>query len=445
MKIKVDFSEKIRPMSVVGTNNGPIGSFADHTADFKEMGIGFVRFHETHLPNCKCIEVPFIFRDFTADENDPANYYFDETDAVVKGAYDAGLEICYRVGMGTEVPRETQMFTFRSSDPKDYEKYARVTEHIVAHYNEGWANGFHFGVKYWELINESDVTAYWPAPKELYVDFYSIVANHLKKRFPDIRVGPCFANPIRVIPLNAGPSSIRNFEEATMQAHLFGHRYRAGEYPVDFFALHTHTPDLDSLRDKLDRIFPYLKDYGLDQTELITTEFNGISIQRCPVRNIRSFAPLFAMHSAINVFAILIEYQRRGVTKTAYYDADERSKFCGLYGVDGVRRNHFYSLKGFSLLRQGETEVECFGGRTSSTAAMACGNGKNDFIAFSNQGEEAVGAEFAIQGLGKRKYEVLLFDETHRWDPVRRGSFSGQKLKLELQPDSAAIIHFTKR
>ena len=445
MKLKVDFTETIRPMGCVGTNNGPIGLYGDHTEAFKEMGVKFVRFHETHLPTCKCVEVPFVFRDFSADENDPANYYFAETDAVIKGAYDAGLEICYRIGMGSEVPKETQIFTFHSTDLKDYEKYARIAEHIVAHYNDGWANGFHFGVKYWEIMNESDVIAYWPMKKKLYVDFYSILANHLKKRFPDILIGPCFANPVRVMPNPVGKGTIPNFMEALMQFHEFARRYRLGEYPVDFFPIHTHTKELPELRDKLNRIFPFLRDYGLDKTELITTEFNGISIQRCPVHHIRAFFQMETMHSAVNVFSILIEFQRHGITKMAYYDADDRSHFCGLYNYDGTKRNHFYSLKGFTMLGQGGNEVYCDNGKSDNTAAMASYNGKDAYIAFTNLEAEPVDAEFEIEGLGKRKYEVLLFDETHRWDPVRRGTYSGRNVKLTLQPDTAAILHFTKR
>ncbi len=484
MKIKVDFSEKIRPMGHLnGMDNGPIEATTDRTKEFKEMGVDFVRFHETHTYHCKCIETPFIFRDFSKDENDPANYYFDETDAVIKGAVDAGIEICYRFGMGTEPP--PQMYTFSSNKTEDFEKYARILEHIVAHYNDGWANGFHYGVKYWEVLNECDLTHYWPQPKVRYVDFYSIVANRLKKRFPDIKIGPCgWATGVRmaplkinkttsVVPLSEYPerphgfvsravvaegekigadtpveitedTAMALFEEQIMQAHEFGRRYRAGEFPVDFYPFHTYSAELKPLRNKIERMLPYLRDYGLDKLELINTEWNAIHLSR-DKHGLWWFDQMYTMHSAVHAFAAMIEFQHYGVSKAAYYNSEEKNKFCGLYDFDGTPKNHFYSMKGFNLLRQGETEVECRGGRTDWTTAMACGNGRKAFLAFTNQGKEAAEAEFEIAGLGKRKYEVLLFDETHRFTPVRRGVFSGQKLKLALEPDTAAIIRFFTR
>ena len=55
-----------------------------------------------------------------------------------------GAEVYYRVG---EVGRKTK-------PPADFDKYARVVKHIAMHYNQGWDNGFHYNIRYWEFWNE---------------------------------------------------------------------------------------------------------------------------------------------------------------------------------------------------------------------------------------------------------------------------------------------------
>ena len=48
-----------------------------------------------------------------------------------------------------------------NAPPKDFEKWAHVCLNIVKHYNGGWDNGFHDQIKYWEIWNEPDGSAFW--------------------------------------------------------------------------------------------------------------------------------------------------------------------------------------------------------------------------------------------------------------------------------------------
>ena len=115
MRFSVDFKKPLRPIGdLCGMNNGPLNLFTDRTAEFRDLGVSFVRFHETHSMNTDCVEIPFIFRDKSKDESKPENYYFGETDAVIKAAYDEGIEIMYRLGMGTETPPRVEAVQFHS-------------------------------------------------------------------------------------------------------------------------------------------------------------------------------------------------------------------------------------------------------------------------------------------------------------------------------------------
>ena len=51
----------------------------------KEANIPYSRLHDVGgaFSSNLYVDIPNIFRDFDADETDPANYFFDETDAVI--------------------------------------------------------------------------------------------------------------------------------------------------------------------------------------------------------------------------------------------------------------------------------------------------------------------------------------------------------------------------
>ena len=437
--MRVDFAQKIRPIGQLnGANNGPLHTFTDRTAEYKDMGIDFVRFHETHAYNTKCIEVPFVFRNFDADENDPANYYFAETDAVIKAAHDAGMEIMYRLGMGTE---GTQPKIF-CVIPPDYEKWARIAEHIVMHYNEGWANGFHYDIPYWEIWNEPDLFAYWPGPRLEFVKFYGIVYNHLKAKFPHLKIGAAgFASTRRLLPPpDASADKVAEWQDHRNLGDRLMEGVRDGKYGMDFFAFHSYHADIPSCRGRLERGLSLLEDYGLlGKIEIINTEWNGISLKR-DQNGVWYMGQMYTAHSMIDVLASMLVYQKAGVSKAAYYAPDERNTFCGLYHFDGTPKNHYYSLKAFKLLRQGDTEVFSDGDTDTIVAAASIGKEKA-VVVICNEGEDAK-FPLKLENLPECKYTLTLLDETHKLDVVRRGKFTGRALSVDLKRDSAWILEF---
>ena len=80
MKIAVDFAaacgRKIKPLH--GINNSPIALYKP-LPELLQAGIPYIRLHDTggaYGGNCY-VDIPNIFPDFNADENDPASYRFD--------------------------------------------------------------------------------------------------------------------------------------------------------------------------------------------------------------------------------------------------------------------------------------------------------------------------------------------------------------------------------
>ena len=196
--MKVDFSQalgKIKPMHAV--NNPPLtgGASYDKFCYLKQAGIPFVRLHDTGGPygGHVYVDIPNLFRNFDADENDPASYDFAFTDAMLKEVCAQGSMPYFRLGVTIENYHYIKAYNIYP--PKDFDKWARICERIIAHYNEGWANGFHMGIEYWEIWNEPDNmpdikdNPMWKGTFSEYVRLYDVSARYLKKCYPNLKIG----------------------------------------------------------------------------------------------------------------------------------------------------------------------------------------------------------------------------------------------------------------
>ena len=123
-KITVDASRtvgRIKPMHAVG--QPPIQGWADFSLFhyLKEAHIPFSRLHDTGGPFGKnlYVDIPNLFRDFDADENDPASYDFAFTDLLFAALAENKVEPFVRLG----VTIENMAFVrkYRIFPPKDYE------------------------------------------------------------------------------------------------------------------------------------------------------------------------------------------------------------------------------------------------------------------------------------------------------------------------------------
>ena len=87
--IKVDLGKTVKKMKPVhGGGQPPIGGkdLTEYFHYLTEAGIPYSRLHDVggaYGAN-RFVDIPNLFRDFDADENDPANYDFTFTDHIIK-------------------------------------------------------------------------------------------------------------------------------------------------------------------------------------------------------------------------------------------------------------------------------------------------------------------------------------------------------------------------
>lgn len=183
-------------------------SIQNDDAALKALNLTYTRTHDWALVNSgqRIIDYQYIFPLFNKDAKDPSNYYFEPTDRIIKLSRDIGMEIFYRLGTSIE---HTGDVHFNARVPDDFDKTAEIFAATVRHYNKGWANGFNWNIKYWEIWNEPDGlgTMWWlPGPvgrdavkmREKFGDLFVKCIKRIKSEFPDVKVGGpalCWASP----------------------------------------------------------------------------------------------------------------------------------------------------------------------------------------------------------------------------------------------------------
>ncbi|MBQ8371859.1 MAG: hypothetical protein IJX38_02835 [Clostridia bacterium] len=181
---------KIKPMHGVG--QAPIMGLNDKMFHYLgEAGIPYSRLHDTggSFGGNLYVDIHNIFRDFDADEYSEASYDFAFTDWLLVALIKQGCEPIFR--LGETIENYHYVKAYRIFPPKDYRKWAVICEHIIRHYNEGWADGFHMGIKYWEIWNEPDngrddtENQMWHGTAEQFYELYTVTAKHLRSVFGD--------------------------------------------------------------------------------------------------------------------------------------------------------------------------------------------------------------------------------------------------------------------
>lgn len=184
---------RIKPMNAV--NNGPFytengDQNATNLPAYRAARIPFARTHDAAIcysyGGSHIVDVVNIFPDFDADPEDPAAYDFTLTDEYLRHIAMAGTEVFYRLGNAIEHWSKH----YGILPPKDFHKWAVICEHIIRHYNEGWADGLHLNIRYWEIWNEPDLEGKcWGGTAAEFYDLFVAAAKHLKACFPDLHIG----------------------------------------------------------------------------------------------------------------------------------------------------------------------------------------------------------------------------------------------------------------
>ena len=321
----------VKPMHAV--NNGPsvtkpggdqkCGNFDTYRA----ARIPFARTHDSSYSSSyggpHIVDIDVLFPDFDADENDPKSYDFVCTDHYLDTIRRAGTEVFFRLGQKIEHgPKKYGVLP-----PKDYAKWARICEHVIRHYNEGWAWGWddayttvnvawsnQFNIVYWEIWNEPDLDVSdvglpknprcWGGTVTNFFEFYETAATHLKGKFPHLKIG--------------GPALCGREEwGARFLAYCRDHHV-----PLDFFSWHVYAVDPRRLSEKAVRIRKMMDDAGFGKAESILNEWNYVKGWGDDfVHSLEVESGRFNQKGAAFIAAAMVDCQSVPLDMLMFYDA----------------------------------------------------------------------------------------------------------------------------
>src|SRR4051812_22463220 len=185
-----------RPTGTIRSLQGVAGSplpgndeHGDYSAQFNALAVDFVRTHDIDCSGTGDIDglgANRIFPDWNADPDDPASYNFAPTDRALLSADRAGEEIEFNLGHSD---LRCAGIGFNNTPPPDPAKYAAVARRVAEHYNDGWAGGYHLGIRYWEIWNEPDLVPFWAGTSPQFYELYADTARALKSLHPWMQVG----------------------------------------------------------------------------------------------------------------------------------------------------------------------------------------------------------------------------------------------------------------
>lgn len=410
-EIKINFNKitgKIKPMHAV--NNGPAypkGSKRGNFETFCELGIPYVRNHDASLSEAygsqHLVDIHCIFPDFSRDVNDESAYDFTLTDAYTKNIVDTGSKVFYRLGSSIEHWAKK----YGTVVPKNFQKWSEICEHIIRHYNEGWANGFHYNIEYWEIWNEPDLDPddgdnkkCWSGTRAEFFDFFEVASKYLKKCFPNLKIG--------------GPA-LAGWEEWT-EDFLFEMKKRNVE--LDFFSWHIYCADPKRITEKAERIKNMLLKYDFSKTKSILNEWNYVRDWNDPLQYI---SVIKGIKGATFCGAVMCEAQKCDIIDMImYYDARIEKVWNGMFSSDTLLPlKGYYPFKMFDVLYRYKNSCESVAENNDIyVSAAKSEDGKTAIMICRYADEEEYdekNVKLNITG-GAKEYEAYILDEEHSFE-----------------------------
>lgn len=431
--LKFDLNKKavsFKPLNA--TNGGPwhkrhvTDQYRSNLSDYKAARIPYSRNHDSNLGGSiyggpYSHDITAIFPNFDADPENPDSYDFACTDESILTTLDAGTKTFFRLGQAIE----HQIKKHGTIPPKDFKKWAVICEHIIRHYNYGWADGFNLNIEYWEIWNEPDLDPddctnkrTWGGTKAQFFDMYETAAKHLKACFPELKIG--------------GPALAWQLTWASD----FLQEMRKRNVPIDFFSWHIYCTEPKAVTDKAERIKEMLNENGYRNTESILNEWNYI--KNWEDKFIYSINTIIGMKGASFTMACMSAAQQSSIDMLMYYDTMQ-SPFCGVFDFYTYKPlKGYYPFKWYGMFYDMDAEIKCE--TKVDNIYTLCGIGKDNktltVITHYSDNDEAEPQSFNVDFGRSGDYEVYLLDNEHDAELIKQTS----DLTFTLKVNTAILI-----
>ena len=392
--LSVDFSKPVGTIKPInGVNNGPVtgGGMLNVSEAYAQLKLPYARLHDPNWPHPREVDIPQIFPDFTKDVNDPNSYDFRQTDDYIRSILDCGTQILYRLGVSIEHTKR-KIYTHPPTDPA---KWAQICVGIIKHYNDGWADGYHYGIKYWEIWNEPDNPdgdCMWSGTPEQYYELYHAASVAIKSYNPELKVGGFGATSIN-------PEFTNGFLSYCQQHQL----------PLDFFSWHVYTQDLSLISKIATETHELVAKYGYPQAESWLDEWNYVP---------DGLGALFDPHSdrhvarkavdgmrdeiaASFVTSAMVLMQQLPIDGACYYDGQPDAHYCGIWDPYGINMKPFYGFLAFRQMADCKIQVHADQSEPNGLYVCASANAEHTqgCLMICNPSSEALECQLEVSGV----------------------------------------------
>lgn len=433
--IEVDFSKPggtIRHLNDV--NGGPLcqHGYVDLSTYYKELGIKYVRLNDVAWTFADALNINYVFPRFEDDPDQPRNYDFFETDWYLKSIKALGIEVIYGLSPTAEYPKLPPRHT---NPPNDYEKWAKICVNIIRHYNGGWANGYHYNIKYWEIWNEPDIPMFWTGTPEEYYRLYETATNAIKSYDAKVKVGgPVLASHL-----------------AFLEGFL---RYcRDHKVPVDFVPWHIYSTQASAISWKAAKIREMLNKYGFSKAESVLDEWSyypGNWGQHTDINAVGD--PKYVDGVAKEVqgaagaafdAATLILLQDSPVDIANFYHGTTVMLW-GMFNDHGVPEKTYYTFKAFKYLLETPDRVRTERSDVSALTAIAglSHDKAQATLMVSNYGSACNRYNMRFKNLPWKNgatYDKYVLDKDHDLDLVKSETLVGTSAVLPESVDVPSV------
>lgn len=395
---------------------------------YRKMNVAAVRLHDCPLnnPGMRLVDTAQIFGNWNADPENPDNYYFAQTDAHLKNCLDLGIPLLYRLGNSIE----HGPVVYYARPPEDFTKWAKICERIIAHYTQGWANGFEWDLRYWAVWCEPNEPKLWNGgTPEDYFRLYITVSRCLKSLHPEIKIGgPAWGG--------CDLEQIESFLKAC----------RAADAPVDFITWNQYTDSLQLLLDQPEAVRRLSEKYGFSDAELQIGEWHFMNRSFMATRAYDNASEIYLSNDGINgtesaVFAAsaLIGWQDTPLDMAFYY-AGSNSAF-GLFRWDRVPHKTYYAMEAFGELLRCPLRVETVSDTPDARLLAGIDGNGNALALLAVFRSCRIEHEIEFSGLNPAGITVQVLDYTHKLEPavfVRDGN------TLRLRQDGSSALYLIR-
>lgn len=438
MKLFVNPKKAVREMKPMhGVGQAPIFGLSTNMIDYlKTAGIPYSRLHDVDgaYSGSRYVDIPNIFRDFSADPEDEKSYDFAFTDWLIKTLIERDVMPIFRLGVSIE--NYYYIKAYRIFPPKNYNKWAKICEMIIRHYNEGWSNGFYYNIQYWEIWNEPDnnlppKNQMWTGTMEEYLELYGTASKHLKSCFKDtIKIGgygSCgfyhiFTDNLMGMGEECLKYYITFFEE-------FLKFCKNNACPLDFFSWHSYI-DVDTTVKFSNYARRKLDEYGFTKTEHILDEWN----------NHFNLQERGSGKAAAGAAAMMCALHKTSVSLLAYYDAR-----CGISPYGGMFNPNthkplplYYSFMAFNeLYKLGNeiyTEIDSDNVKVLGAADENC-----CALLIANEKDESYEIDLEFKEGTFNTAEIYLVDTSHKFEKT---AVCDNLSSVKIEANSVLLIKF---